>query len=101
MAEFEDADIIQHMVGRKVDDLFPRSDRELGEVLLKLENFTGEKGFPSNVNLTVHRGEIVGIAGLAGAGRTELLRSIMGLRGVQSGSSELVRSAKLMVYPLT
>ena len=89
MAEFEDADIIQHMVGRKVDDLFPRSERELGEVLLKLENFTGEKGIPSNIDLTVHRGEIVGIAGLAGAGRTELLRSIMGLRGVQSGSSEL------------
>jgi ribose transport system ATP-binding protein len=67
------------MVGRRVDDLFPRSRREPGEHILELSSFA------SGGDLTVHRGEVVGIAGLLGAGRTRLLRSVFGLEPVLQG----------------
>jgi ribose transport system ATP-binding protein len=68
------------MVGRKVEDLFPRSARESGEAILELSEFG-----PSAASLVLHRGEVLGIAGLLGAGRTHLLRSIFGLEPVRQG----------------
>ncbi len=72
--------IVSLMVGRQVDDLFPRSLRERGELILELSDFG-----PGAASLTLHRGEVVGIAGLLGAGRTRLLRSIFGLEPVRQG----------------
>jgi ribose transport system ATP-binding protein len=74
------SEIVTMMVGRSVDDLYPRSPREPGEPLLNVDAFG-----PSSVSFHLHRGEIFGIAGLLGAGRTRLLRSIFGLDPVQSG----------------
>lgn len=79
-AEMPADTIVQLMVGRQVDDLYPHSTREAGEVLLELENLE-----PGGATLSVRRGEIVGIAGLLGAGRTRLLRTIFGLERVRSG----------------
>ncbi|HEY7514659.1 MAG TPA: sugar ABC transporter ATP-binding protein, partial [Vicinamibacteria bacterium] len=79
VAETRTEDIVSLMVGRRVDELFPRSRREPGEALLELSSFA------SGADLTVRRGEIVGIAGLLGAGRTRLLRSIFGLEPVLHG----------------
>lgn len=76
--------IISMMVGRDVHDLYPRSPREPGEAVLEIKNVSGGK-LPKNASLTLHRGEVVGIAGLIGAGRTEMFRSIFGLDPVQSG----------------
>ena len=78
------AEIIRHMVGRNVEQLYPRSLRKPGQALLEVDNLSGRKK-PKDVSLTLHRGEIVGIAGLMGAGRTELLRAIFGLEPVSSG----------------
>ena len=54
-------------------------------MLLKLDQVTGVRGKPKGASLSLHRGEVVGIAGLAGAGRTELLRAVMALDSVRSG----------------
>ncbi len=80
-----DRDIVSLMVGRNVDELFPRVPHQQGAPLLELSQLSGYK-IPRQVSLTLHRGEILGIAGLVGAGRTELLRCLFGLDPVQSGT---------------
>ena len=76
--------IIALMVGRDVKDLYPRSPRTAGETVLELTDLAGVVK-PANASLTLHRGEVFGIAGLIGAGRTELLRAIFGLDPVRRG----------------
>jgi ribose transport system ATP-binding protein len=78
-------DLVSMMAGRKVELLFPRSERVRGERLLTLENFFGSPK-PESVNLDLYAGEVLGIAGLIGSGRTELLRAVFGLDAVKSGS---------------
>jgi ribose transport system ATP-binding protein len=73
-------EIVRLMVGRPVDELYPRSERHVGEPILNVDPLV-----PGSDPLTLHRGEIVGIAGLVGAGRTRLLRTIYGLEPVASG----------------
>lgn len=76
--------IIAQMVGRELNELFPKVPHERGEPILELSSLSGRR-LPRCADLTLHRGEIVGIAGLVGAGRTELLRAIFGLDAVRSG----------------
>ena len=64
--------IVSLMVGRALDDLYPRGPRAVGEPLLQLDGLAADRLSP--VSFTLHRGEIFGIAGLLGAGRTRLLR---------------------------
>jgi ribose transport system ATP-binding protein len=73
-------DIVALMVGRALDELYPRSARRGGEPVLDVEALT-----PGSATFTLRRGEILGIAGLLGAGRTRLLRAIFGLAPVNSG----------------
>ena len=77
--------IIAMMVGRQMANLYPRSARKRGEVLLSTEGLSS-KAKPQFASLQLHRGEVLGIAGLVGAGRTELLRSIFGLQSVTGGN---------------
>jgi ribose transport system ATP-binding protein len=72
------------MVGRRVDDLYPRSRRTPGEELLRVEELAGVAK-PACASLVLRRGEVVGIAGIVGAGRTEFLRGVMGLDPIRSG----------------
>ena len=79
--EMKPAQIVALMVGRAVDDLFPRSRRTRGEPVLQIDGVVRDSpGF------VLHRGEILGIAGLIGAGRTRLLRTIFGLEPVKRGT---------------
>ncbi|MHC4230008.1 MAG: sugar ABC transporter ATP-binding protein, partial [Planctomycetota bacterium] len=80
--------IIALMVGRQVEELYPRSARKPGEVVLDIKNLAGVDK-PKSATLQLRRGEVVGIAGLIGAGRTELLRSLFGLDPVRSGQIKL------------
>lgn len=80
-----DAGIIALMVGRDVDDLYPRSPRTAGETVLSVNSVAGARGIPVEASLEVRRGEVVGIAGLVGAGRTEFMRCLFGLDRVASG----------------
>lgn len=77
------ADLISMMVGRKVENIFPKIDVPIGDVALKVEGLTGN-GF-TDINFEVHRGEILGISGLVGSGRSETLRAIFGLDPKESG----------------
>ncbi len=76
--------IIAQMVGRDLTELFPKIIRVQGELVLDLSAFSGRK-LPRRADLHLHRGEVLGIAGLVGAGRTELLRAVFGLDPVKSG----------------
>lgn len=76
--------IVSMMVGRDVEDLYPRSIRTPGEEVLRVEALAGQTK-PISASLALRRGEVVGIAGLIGAGRTELLRAIFGLEPVRRG----------------
>ncbi len=78
-AALTDAQVIGHMVGRDVAELFPtRQQRPTGSILLDAEDISVE-GRVADASLQVRAGEVLGIAGLVGAGRTELLRGLMGL----------------------
>ena len=72
------------MVGRRIDTIYPHSVRKQGEAILEISGLHGQTK-PEDASFTLHRGEVLGIAGLNGSGRTELLRCIFGLDGVKSG----------------
>lgn len=76
--------LINMMVGRNVDEMFPKVDCEIGDVRLEVKNLTNENYF-KNVSFTVRKGEILGIAGLVGAGRTEVIEAIFGIRNKSAG----------------
>lgn len=76
--------IINMMVGRKMDEMFPENNAEIGEEVLRVNHLTS-KGVFYDINLSVKRGEIVGLAGLMGAGRSEIVRTLFGLDSYDSG----------------
>jgi ribose transport system ATP-binding protein len=76
--------IIAHMVGRELDELFPHVAHTPGEPILELEKLSGPRT-SQPVSIAIRRGEILGIAGLIGAGRTTLIRALFGLEPVVSG----------------
>jgi len=82
------ADIISMMVGRDVKDLYPRSERPQGEKVCEVRNIAGIKK-PADVSLKLHRGEVIGIAGVVGTGRTEFFRCFFGLDKVKSGEIKI------------
>ena len=77
-------DIVRMMAGREIAEAFPRTPRKAGDVVLSTRELAGMK-LPLEATLELRRGEVLGIAGLVGAGRTELLRAIFGLDRVRSG----------------
>jgi len=72
------------MVGREVGEMFPRSARTPGAVVLELDGLAG-RDLPKRAGLALREGEVFGIAGLVGAGRTELMRAVFGLDPVRHG----------------
>ncbi len=84
LGETTDRQLIASMVGRGVDELFPRIERVPGDVVLELDALSGVK-LPRGASLRLRRGEVLGIAGLVGAGRTEMLRAMFGLDPIVGG----------------
>ncbi|MFB4314307.1 sugar ABC transporter ATP-binding protein [Actinomadura sp. 21ATH] len=81
-------DLVQRMVGRELDDLYPKQDVTPGEVALKVSRLTREGTF-TDVSFEVRRGEIVALAGLVGAGRSEVARAIFGVDRWDAGEVEV------------
>ncbi len=84
LAGVTDDQIVALMVGRSVDELFPHVPHQPGDVVLKLDRLSGAH-LPKEVSFELRRGEILGISGLVGAGRTEMLRCLFGLDETRSG----------------
>ena len=78
------ADLITAMVGREIKDLFPKPKIEIGEEILRVENLN-RTGFFKDVSFAVHKGEILGLTGLVGARRTEVIQTIFGVEKLASG----------------
>lgn len=83
ISEVTQDSLISMMVGREVKNVFPKTECEIGDVVFKVEGLTG-KGF-ENITFEVKKGEILGLTGLAGAGRSETMRAIFGLDPLDSG----------------
>ena len=77
-------DIIKHMVGRELSNLFPKGEAEIGEVVMEVRHLT-RPGVFADVSFQLRRGEILGFAGLVGAGRTEVARVLFGIDRAASG----------------
>ena len=83
-----EANVIQMMVGREVTELFPKSEPNVGEVVLSVKNLSSE-GLFEDISFEVRAGEIVGLAGLVGSGRSEIARAIFGIDKYSRGSVQL------------
>jgi ribose transport system ATP-binding protein len=90
VADTPTARIIELMVGRNLSEMFPRVPHEPGEPVLELHRLCGPNA-PRNVDLTLRRGEIFGLFGLIGAGRSELVRTIFGLLPATAGTITITR----------
>ncbi len=90
--------IIKHMAGRELKEIFPPRECRVGDVKLRVRNLTRHPKF-NNINFEARAGEVVGIAGLAGAGRTELVEAIFGATPATSGEIELNGEKVLVSQP--
>lgn len=88
MADATLESLVEAMVGRSLDAIYPPRKREKGKAILEVRGLAGAV-LPTRASLTLHRGEVLGISGLVGAGRTELARALYGLDGVRSGEVKL------------
>ncbi len=85
MSELDENRLIAHMVGREITQLYPKQNVPIGKTVLEVRNLT-LKGKFEDISFEVKSGEILGIAGLVGAGRTEICLSIFGALSLDAGS---------------
>ena len=99
----DEASVIARMVGREVGDIFPVADHERGEVALEVKNLSVEdpnlagKMLVDNVSFHVRRGEVLGVAGLMGAGRSDLLMAIFGAHAGRTTGSVMVENQQIRI----
>jgi ribose transport system ATP-binding protein len=84
----DEREIVRLMVGREIENLYPKEDVDAGDVLLRVEGIT-RRGVLRDCSFEVHKGEILGFAGIMGAGRTELARAVFGADPIDDGRIEL------------
>lgn len=82
--KISNADLIKAMVGREISDMYPKPEVKIGDELLRIEGMS-RTGFFKDVSLDVHEGEIIGMTGLVGAGRTETMESVCSITKPDAG----------------
>lgn len=103
--ELSEDRIVQGMVGRKIVDYYPKRKSEIGEVCLEVKNWTvyspyvSDRKVVDDVSFYVRHGEVIGIAGLMGAGRTELAMSLFGKAYGQNISGEIYKDGQKIELP--
>jgi ABC-type sugar transport system ATPase subunit len=98
IGEVDEAGLVAMMVGRSIEQLFPKSEVEIGEVVLRVEGLQRGNRV-RDVSFALRRGEILGIAGLVGSGRTELALTLFGITPATSGTIELNGKAVRITSP--
>lgn len=88
IAEVSENVMISEMVGRDMSQIYPEVEKEIGEVIFEVEHLTQKDVF-TDVSFHIRKGEILGFAGMVGAGRTEVVEAIFGVERYQSGSIRL------------
>lgn len=86
--EISNSDLIEAMVGRKLDQLYPEKTAKLGEVVLEVENLSS-LGYFNDISFNVRKGEILALTGLVGAGRTEVALTICGILNRSAGTIKM------------
>ena len=84
LAQPTDRELVELMIGRSVENLFPKVPHEIGEPILQVNGLSGLRA-PRGIDFTLRRGEILGLFGLIGSGRTETLRCLLGLERTLGG----------------
>ena len=85
MNAVDEPTLVRLMVGREISEIYPTKTHMIGEPVLGVRGLAGRRK-PSSVSFTLHAGEVLGLAGLVGAGRTETLRALFGLDAVEAGT---------------
>ena len=98
MAEVQEQDLVQMMVGRSVDQLFPKRDAEIGETLLTVAGYSHPTEF-EDINFTLRKGEILGFYGLVGAGRSEFMQSLIGVTRPSKGAVRIDDKVRVIRSP--
>lgn len=96
--ELNPSSLIKLMVGREISDFFPDQKQKFGRILISVKNLCGSHSF-KNINFEVRSGEILGLAGLVGSGRSEIARAIGGLDKIKSGTIELESKPVILKSP--
>ncbi len=91
IGEVTEKELIAWMVGREMNEMYPKAEVEIGKPILEVKNLCKE-GLLKNISFEVRQGEIFGVAGLAGAGRTEMAECLSGLMQRDSGDVEFYGS---------
>ena len=94
LADVTIPEIITHMIGRSVDELYPHLPHEIGEPVLEVSKLVSAP-YHKEISFKLRRGEILGISGLVGAGRSEIIRSIFGLDAVRNGQVKIKQHPEL------
>jgi len=97
LRQAEIPEIIHLMVGRDLSEIYPRTPHRIGQPVLEVKELAGKRR-PNGASLVLREGEILGVAGLIGAGRTEMLRALFGLDPIRSGEAAL-RGAAVRFSP--
>jgi ABC-type sugar transport system ATPase subunit len=88
ITETNQDEVIRHMVGREIENIFVKDNVELGEIVMEVENLN-TKDFLKDISFFVRKGEILGFAGLVGAGRSEVMRAVFGVDKKESGTVKI------------